>query len=439
MDIINRILNSSNKRTQTAKRNIIGSICIKGVSIVVQLLLVPLTLGYLSDELYGVWITLSSIVIWMSFFDIGLTLGLKNRLAEALANNNIVFARKLVSTTYAAIFPLMTVIAILGYYTIPYVDWCNILNIDSKYTAEITKSIQIILVCVCMQLILNTLSSILQAEQKVALSGIFTPISNLLSLIVIFFLSLYTSPSLLTLVSSVAYIPIVVYLIGSVILFSGILKNIAPSIRYIRPRLIKNLFSLGFGFFFLNLQYILIFQTINFLISYMTSPIYVTQYSIANRYLSVAMMLFTIILNPFWPAFTEAYVKKDFLWMRNIYNKLIKIYLVATLGLLVLVIVSPLVYRIWLRSEVSIPVPMTISVAILLALNNWNSLQQNLLNGIGDIKLQVYISFFGLAAYFPLCFWLGGIYGAVGVIYAATIMSACQGLTFTCKLRRLIC
>lgn len=83
-----KILNSKDKRSATVKKNILASFAIKGISIVVSLLLVPMTLGYVSSELYGIWLTLSSIMMWLSFFDVGFTLGLKNKLAEAIALNN---------------------------------------------------------------------------------------------------------------------------------------------------------------------------------------------------------------------------------------------------------------------------------------------------------------------------------------------------------------
>lgn len=72
-----RLTSSTDKRTTTIKKNIIGSFLIKGCSIIISLMLVPITLGYVSSELYGIWLTLSSIMMWISFFDIGFTLGLK--------------------------------------------------------------------------------------------------------------------------------------------------------------------------------------------------------------------------------------------------------------------------------------------------------------------------------------------------------------------------
>ena len=83
-DIWNRIYNQGDNRTVKAKRNILQMLFLKGGTILVGLLLVPLTLNYVDAERYGIWLTLSSMVAWMSFFDIGINNGLKNRLAESI-------------------------------------------------------------------------------------------------------------------------------------------------------------------------------------------------------------------------------------------------------------------------------------------------------------------------------------------------------------------
>ena len=64
--------------------------CTSVVSIVINFMLVPLTIGYVSAELYGVWLTLSSIMTWLGFLDVGFTQGLKNKLTEAGYDYNII-------------------------------------------------------------------------------------------------------------------------------------------------------------------------------------------------------------------------------------------------------------------------------------------------------------------------------------------------------------
>ena len=77
-----------NKRTLRAKRNITVSFISKAISIMISFIIVPLTLGYVGRVEYGIWMTISSIIAWFSFFDIGLGNGLRNKLAEALAKED---------------------------------------------------------------------------------------------------------------------------------------------------------------------------------------------------------------------------------------------------------------------------------------------------------------------------------------------------------------
>ena len=58
------------------------------MAICCNLFLVPLTINYINPLQYGIWITISSIITWMSFFDIGLGNGLRNKLAQCLAIND---------------------------------------------------------------------------------------------------------------------------------------------------------------------------------------------------------------------------------------------------------------------------------------------------------------------------------------------------------------
>ena len=130
-ELYNRYFNSGAERSIKAKRNIVTLTFYKGISIILNLLLVPITLHYVDASTYGIWLTLSSVVGWISFFDIGLNNGLKNRLAESIANNDDNLGKTYVSTTYAMLtvifIPLMVILLLI----VPFLDWPTILNIDN--------------------------------------------------------------------------------------------------------------------------------------------------------------------------------------------------------------------------------------------------------------------------------------------------------------------
>src|SRR5208283_1390777 len=92
---------SGHVRTIRIKKNILALLVFKGISIVTGFLMFPMTLHYLNPTNYGIWLTLSSIIGWFTFFDIGLGNGLRNKFAEAMARNDVELARIYVSTTYA--------------------------------------------------------------------------------------------------------------------------------------------------------------------------------------------------------------------------------------------------------------------------------------------------------------------------------------------------
>ena len=149
-------------------------------------------------------------------------------------------------------------------------------------------------------------------------------------------------------------------------------------------------------------------------------------------------MIFSILLSPLWPAFTDAYVKRDFDWMKNIYSKLTKI-LFFTIGVIILmVIISPIVYRIWVGNKMSIPFIMTVTVGVYVIVYSWNALQVMLINGIGAVKLQTYVSIIGLVFNIPLALLLGKIFGAIGVVMSMTIIYIIYASVFTIQINKLI-
>lgn len=429
---------TDNQRSLAVKRNALLSLLIKGCSILISLLLVPLTLGFVTDELYGIWLTLSSALFWLTFFDIGFTQGLKNKLTEAIALDNWERARSLVSTTYFVMLIIFLPLCLLLEMLIPYIDWTIILNIDSSYNPELKQVLSILVACFSVQMIVNVLTSVVAAFQQVSLSASFPMIGNFIALILIWILSYACDSSLLLLSVVMSVSPILVSIIASFILYSGIYKKVAPSVKEIKMEYVKDLWGLGAKFFLIQIQVLILYQCTNLLISNISGPEQVTTYNIAYRYLSVSMMLYSILLSPLWPAFTDAYVKKDFAWMNNVYKKMCKIYLLSVLLLLFLVAFSPIIYHLWIGDKVMIPWDMTILVALYMAIHSWDLLQVELINGIGSVKLQTYVTLVGLFLHIPMSFIIGRYLGAVGVVCSMIIINIIYVSCFTIQVHKLL-
>lgn len=434
---INKVF-SENNRSSQIKKNIAGSIAIKGVSILTSLLLVPLTLNYVNKELYGIWLTLSSIVLWLNFFDIGFTLGLKNKLAVALAVKDYINGKYLVSTTYYMMIIIFLPLCLLILFIIPFLNWPSILNVPPAYGNDIIKVLYILITSVFFQMFFNVLGAVVSAYQKVALSSLFIMLGQVLSLLLVYILTLVAPPSLLGLAVAISISPIITLCIFSVYLYKNQFKEVAPSYKFVDKKKIKELFSMGVKFFIIQIQVIVLYQSTNVIISNIAGPEAVTEYNIAYKYLNVATMLFNIVLTPLWPAFTDAYTLKDYQWMRNIYKKMCYVYISVVFGILMLVIISPYVYSLWVGDNVEVPVSMTIVIAVFIIINSWDSLQVTMINGIGAVKLQTFIVLIGLLFHIPLAFFFGNKIGAQGVILSMICINIIYAMIFTIQINKII-
>ena len=436
-NIIKRIT-TGNERSVKVKKNFIASLGIKGVSIAVTFFLVPITLGYVSEELYGIWLILSSLLMMIQYFDVGFTLGLKNKLTEAIAIGDIKKGKALVSTTYMIMLLIFIPLGIILEIITPYVSWYKFFNIQEIYNVQVVNALRIMFACICMQMIVNTLVSVLSAHQRTAMASLFPVIGNVISLIVIALLSKFTEPSLAKLAFAISTMPVIVLSIASIYLYNTVFKDISPSIGAMQFGLVKELFGLGAKFFLIQIQMIVMYQATNILISNVSNPVEVANYNVAYRYINMSFMIFNILLTPLWPAFTDAYVKKDFSWMKSIYNKLIKV-LMGTIGMIILmVILSPIVYKLWVGNKMSIPFIMTMAVACYVIIHSWDALQVMLINGIGTVKLQTYITLIGLIFNIPLALLLGKYIGAIGVVMSMTIINIIYASVFTIQVKKLI-
>lgn len=383
------LINSENTRTQIIKRNVLYSAGIKGVSIIISLLLVPLTINYVSSELYGIWLTLSSIISWLSFFDVGFGLGLRNRLTTAIALGDYHKGKILVSTTYCILSIIFLIVGIIGYFLSGIVNWCSVLNISLDYQNVLITASRIVVVTFCASIVLKLIQNVFQAYQMTAAASAVDTVSQVLSLTLIYILTKTTFPNLNYLALVFCGAPIVVYVVYSIILYSSKFKRVAPSFSTIDFKYAKDLFSLGGQFFLIQIICIILYQTVNFVISHYCGPEQVTVYNIAYKYLYCALMIFNIIMAPLWSAYNDAFAKNDLFWMKSVYEKLIRINIIVVVGLVFMVVISPFVYKLWIGDSVYVPFVVSILVGSYIACQTVSTLHSSILNGMGTIKVQI--------------------------------------------------
>jgi O-antigen/teichoic acid export membrane protein len=389
-------------RTTKANKNIIYSFLIKGLSIGCQFAMVPLTLHYLDKERYGIWLTMASIVSWFSFFDIGIGNGLRNKLSEALAKGDTRMAKIYVSTSYAFVGAIFLTLMLLFWIVNRFIYWPHVINTQPGLAAELSKMMLVVFSFFCLQFILNLIGNILFAHQESALTGLINPLGNLLSLTIIFILTLTTPGSLFWVSVVFSASPVLVLLIFNALFLGWKYRDIAPGFRYIQFRHSKDLFGIGLQFFVIQIAFIVMYYSANIVLTKLFGPAEVTVYNIAYKYFTIALLVNGIITATYWSAFTDAYVRQEWTWIRQTIRRMEKV----TYFLMVMVVVSTVLANkligLWLHNAVQVPLSMQIILCIFTLISLIAAPQHIFLNGTGKVRLQLYTAIYSIIVTVPL-------------------------------------
>jgi O-antigen/teichoic acid export membrane protein len=434
----NSIISKGHHRSVKAKKNIIASFLLKGISIAISLILVPLTLHYVNPTQYGIWVTLSSIIGWFSFFDIGFGNGLRNKFAESIAKGEHEMAKIYVSTTYAILSIIIAVVLILFICINPFLNWPKILNTPFSMAGELSLLALIVFVFFCLRFVLQLIMTVMTANQQPAKAALFNLFGSVFSLAIIFILTKTTSGNLVYLGTAFSVAPVVVLIASSIWYYTHEYRIYAPSIKFVKLSFAHNLISLGLKFFIIQIAVVVLYQTSNIIIAQLFGPAQVTPYNIAYKYFGIIPMVFGIILVPFWSAFTEAWSKKDTVWIENTMKKLKLIWALVFAISVVMLIFSNFIFRIWVGKEIVVPISLSAVMAIYVILNAWNAIYSNFLNGVGKIKLQLYISLLGSLINIPLGIFLGKSLGIYGVVLSITIISLIPAVLLPIQYNKII-
>ncbi len=431
---MNRIKNfainffKGHERSVKAKKHILYSLGLKGVSIVVGLAFVPLILNYLDAERYGIWLTLSSIIAWFSFFDIGLGNGLRNRFAEAIAKNDHELARTYVSTTYAILGIIFSGIIILFIVINPFLNWQKILNTTAVGTHELAIVALIVFVFFILRFFFKLIGTILLADQRPAVNNAFGPLGNLLALLIIYVLTKTTESSLINLAAVLSAVPVFILIIATFIFFLKDYRKYAPSVKYIDLSKSKDLLSLGFKFFYFQIAAIIIYSTTNFLIAHFSNQEMVAAYNVSFRYFNIVFLVFSIILSPFWSAVTDAFYRDDYKWLKDVLKKLNIVSGILLLGLFFLFFISGYIYKLWIGERLVIPSSLSMLTTIYIALLVIKAPFSIFINGFGKLKMGILSITFSMFIFVPLMYFLGTDYGVTGILWAMILIQIPSGI-----------
>ena len=394
----------SSSRSSLLQKNIFASFVIKGWSALIVLLLVPATLHCLGEYKNGIWLTISSLLLWIDNMDIGLGNGLRNKIAEYMAHDEFERTRSLISSTFAMltciIIPVLLILLLLIALTDPY--W--IFNASPSKVDHLDQVLMATVTLVCTSFIFKLIGNFYMGMQLPAVSNLLIALGQTLALIGTYIVLWSGSHSLMLIALVNTVSPLFIYLLAFPYTFLYKYPHLCPSLNLIKLKEAKAVIHMGVQFFIMQISSVVLFMTSNILISNLFSPTMVTPYQITYRYFSILLVIFTVICMPFWNATTDAYQKNDIAWIRNATKKLRLMTVGILICLIVMIALSDIVYAIWIDQQTVIDLKMSIMMAAYIFILIYSMRYSYFINGIGKLRLQLIFTTAAAVLFIPLAY-----------------------------------
>lgn len=428
----------TNSRNKMLRNNILFSGFLKIVGLLTSLVIVPITINYLNNEVYGIWMTITSILYWITTFDIGLGNGMRNYLAEALATNDTKLGKKYISTTMLLLSLIALSMAIVLLYPLITINFNSFFNTNAIAGNELRMAVVIAVGFTLMNFVLKNIGMIFVAMQKYAINDLLSISGNVIALILIYILTKVTTGNLVLVVLAYTMTSCVAFLLAAIPLFWKH-PELKPSLRFFDKSLGKKIVGKGFGFFVIQISSCLvIFGAANFFITQSCGPAAVTTYNIAYKFFNLLVIAYTIILAPMWNAYTDAYVKGDMQWIKATFNKALKFWVLSICGGLGMLLICNLFYKLWIGNMVNVPLSVSASTLIYVCFFNLNNCATYLINGLNKIFVQIIISLAVTTLYIITVLAFGRKLGVEGIVLSMAASYAVMSVVHLYQCQKLI-
>jgi O-antigen/teichoic acid export membrane protein len=401
----------------------------RGVSLLVNLVSVPLTVGYLGAERFGAWTTLSTVLAWFQIADLGIGNGLTNSLATAHGTGRTDAARAYLTTALALLSGVAVALLLVGCAAGPFVDWVAFFNVKSA-TAR-GEIVQAVIAAVALMLVGFPLSAVDRAYlamQDGALLNAWSALANLTSLVAIV-LATRSGTGIPGLVVATGGTRVAVGLLSALYLFWRRRPGLRPALAAIDWVKGRELARTGALFFGIQLSALVLYNTDNVIIAKILGPEQVTPYAVSWRFMTLPSAIIGLVFPYLWPAYGEALARGDVTWVRKTLARTTSG--AALVGLFVsmpMVVWGQQVVR-WWAGEAAVP-----TRTLLVWMGLWGLIAAPMsaiscfLNASGKLRVQVAFGLVTAASNVTLSIILARRFGSTGVIAATVLTYAASSL-----------
>jgi O-antigen/teichoic acid export membrane protein len=296
----------------------------KATAVLVNAVSLPITIRYLGPEQYGFWVTISTTIMMLAVLDLGIANTLVNFISRAYAERSEEMAKRYYASAFWTTSAIAILLGLISTVIWPHIDWGKVFGLsDPAMARQAGKCAAISFGYVLLTLPLGLASKVMGGYQRVPVANLFAMINSVLGLgAIIFVVRMHGTVVDLMAVFCTAM------LTGTILLnlWMGLRHEprIRPTPRRVHLGAVREIMGHGMLFFILQLAGLAVFNTDNLIIAHFLGAEQVTPYAVTMRLVSYASVLQSLLVPSLWPAFSEAYVSHDLVWIRTAYHRVMR-------------------------------------------------------------------------------------------------------------------
>lgn len=409
----------ASERYRRAAWAAVSNVGSRGLSMLLVVLAVHLTVPYLGPERFGVWATFASMAAMLSLLDLGVGNALVNRIAQAAAKSDAPGMRRTV-TGGAGILAVIGVAAGAALLLVASViPWGRAFKLtDAVLVAEAEQAGYVFAAVFGLNLFSSGLLRILAGQQRSHVANLVSGLGTALACLALFAAADRHS-GIGWLIGVTFGVQTVVGLsAGGVLVRSGMLRMRGSwaAMNSERPHLLKT----GSLFIVLQLGTMLGWSSDSLILASLQGAGEVAVYAVAMRLFLFASQPFAVINAPLWAAYADACARHDTAFIRiTLKRSLLASFLGCSAVSCLLFFAAPALIARWTHETIAVP------TLVLALFAGWTVLEASgnafgtYLNGCGIVRQQVWVVLAFCAVVLPLKVVLGATWGAAGILAAS--------------------
>lgn len=406
------------------RRNLGIAVGLKLLSMVLQFCLFPLLIQEMGKGEYGVWVVLQSTVFWFVLLDLGIGMGLRNKLIESINLGQEDRASRYIASAMIGqgivwfIAALFFGLVVFGT-GIPWGAWMRSTTSDS----ELGWAIFLSFVALAWNQCFGVTNAILIAKHWNGLVSTVSVVSTLSLLLYVLCARVYGWPISLLKLSAVSFLSYVVaHSVQAWIVFRR-MPGLLPRMRDFRWEIYREVLFLGGQFLVLEVTYLLIFATDRFVALRFLGPEVAAEYDVMLRFIALITTGYSMVIGPMWALAGTHWAQRDLAGLDLIRRIAILVMVPFGIGAIVLATALNWVIHRWVDSTITISRVSLVLLVVYGFIVIWSSANASLLNGIGRVREQVWCASIACVINLPLAITLCQVdgLGSGGILLASVI------------------